>query len=77
LQTTFLKAFNDSAASLTVRKTVVECLIHFLKIAPKVDPIVKELASMIEGDKVDDVAKAEVAEVLAIIIRLNGKVIQA
>lgn len=76
LQTTFLKAFNDSQATPTVRKTVVECLIHFLKIVPKVDPIVKELASMVEGDKVDEVAKAEVAEVLAIIIRLNGKVIQ-
>lgn len=59
-----------------MRKTVVECLIQFLKIAPKVDPIVKELASMVEGDKVDEVAKAEVAEALALIIRLNGKVIQ-
>lgn len=76
LQTTFLKAFNDSQATPTVRKTVVECLLHFLKIAPKVDPIVKELASMVEGDKVDEVAKTEVAEILALIIRLNGKVIQ-
>ena len=44
LQTTFLKAFNDTQATPLVRKAVVDCLVHFLKIAPKVDPILKELS---------------------------------
>ena len=77
LQTTFLKAFNDTSATQHVRKIVVECLIHFLKIAPKIDPIVKELSLMLDGDKVDSLSKIEVGEILAIIIRLNGKSIQA
>ncbi len=76
LQTTFLKAFNDSQATSLVRKVVVDCLIHFLKIAPKVDPILKELSIMIEGDKLENEAKIEVAEILAIIIRSNGKTVQ-
>jgi hypothetical protein len=73
LQTTFLKAFNDSSATKVVRQEVVSCLIEFMKIAPKVDPIVKELSTMIEGDKLEEIAKVEVAEILAVIIRLNGK----
>ena len=76
LQTTFLKAFNDTQATSLVRKVVVDCLIHFLKIAPKVDPILKELTIMIEGDKLEDNAKIEVSEILAIIIRSNGKTVQ-
>lgn len=55
---------------------MVDCLINFLKIAPKVDPILKELTIMIEGDKLEDNAKIEVSEILAIIIRLNGKSVQ-
>jgi len=47
-----------------------------MKIALKVDPIVKELATMIEGDKLDLVAKVEVSEILALIIRIYGKSIQ-
>jgi hypothetical protein len=76
LQTTFLKAFNDSQATSLVRKVVVDCLIHFLKIAPKIDPILKELSIMIEGDKLENNAKIEVSEILAIIIRSNGKTVQ-
>lgn len=52
---------------------MVDCLINFLKIAPKVDPILKELSTMIEGDKVESNSKIEVAEILALIIRMNGK----
>lgn len=52
-------------------------MIHFLKIATKVDPIVKELATMIEGDKIDDIAKVEASEILALIIRSHGKSIQS
>ena len=59
-----------------MRKIVVDCLISFLKIAPKIDPIVKELTTMIEGDKLDNDQKIEVAEILALIIRMNGKAIQ-
>ncbi len=59
-----------------MRKEVVSCLIEFMKIALKVDPIVKELATMIEGDKVDMVSKIEVSEALALIIRIYGKSIQ-
>lgn len=44
-----------------------------MKIAPKVDPIVKELSTMIEGDKLEEIAKVEVSEALAIIIRTHGK----
>lgn len=76
LQTTFLKAFNDTQATPNVRKGVVDCLINFLKIAPKVDPILKELSTMIEGDKVESNSKIEVAEILALIIRMNGKNVQ-
>lgn len=73
LQTTFLKAFNDSQASKAVRQEVVSCIVEFMKIAPKVDPIVKELSTMVEGDKIEESAKVEVAEILAIIIRMFGK----
>lgn len=47
-----------------------------MKIAPKIDPIVKELTSMLDGDKIDNNSKIEVSEILAIIIRLSGKTIQ-
>lgn len=76
LQTTLIKAFNDSSATPLVRKVVVECLVAFLKIAPKIDPIVKELTSMLEGDKIDSISKIEVSESLAVIIRISGKTFQ-
>jgi hypothetical protein len=47
-----------------------------MKIALKVDPIVKELTTMIEGDKLDQIAKIEASEILALILRNNGKTIQ-
>jgi hypothetical protein len=47
-----------------------------IKIAPKVDPIVKELTSLLEGEKLDKESKIEVAEALALLIRLHGKAIQ-
>jgi hypothetical protein len=75
LQTTFLKAFNDNQATAIVRKEVVDCLLHFLKIAPKVDPILKELSVMLEGDKLENFSKIEVAEILSLIIRSNGKTV--
>ena len=47
-----------------------------MKIALKIDPIVKDLTSFVEGDKIDSLSKVEASEILAIIIRLNGKTIQ-
>jgi hypothetical protein len=74
LQTTFLKAFNDvQGATYDVRKLVVENLLLLVKITPKSDPIVKELASLLEGEKLEKEARVEVAEVLALIIKQDGK----
>lgn len=53
LQTTFLKAFGDSQSSLQVRKIVIECLLLLVKDTPRVDPIVKELTSLIDSDKIN------------------------
>jgi len=47
-----------------------------LKIALKVDPILKELSVLVEGDKLHDDAKTEASEILAILIRLGGKTVQ-
>lgn len=52
---------------------VIENLLLLVKITPKVDPIVKELVSLLEGDKLDKESKIEVAEALAIIIKIHGK----
>jgi len=73
LQTTFLKAFSDNLATPLLRKLVIENLLLLVKTIPKVDPIVKELNSLLDGDKLEREAKIEVAEALAIIIRTNGK----
>jgi len=55
---------------------VIDNLLLLIKITPKADPIVKELVSLLEGDKLDKDAKVEVAEALALIIRHHGKAIQ-
>lgn len=43
---------------------------------PKADPIVKDLTSQIDGDKVDGEQKVEVSQALALILREKGKAIQ-
>jgi len=54
LQTTFLKAFGDSQSSLQVRKVVIECLLLLVEGTPRVDPIVKELVSLLDSEnKID------------------------
>jgi len=53
LQTTFLKAFGDASSTDAVRQLVVENLLLLIQMAPKADPIVKELTSLLDGDKVD------------------------
>jgi len=47
----------------------------FLKIAPRIDPIVKDLSTMIDGDKIDNLSKIEASEVLVLIISSGGKAI--
>lgn len=53
LQTTFLKAFGDPQSSLAVRKVVIECLLLLVNTTTRVDPIVKELTSLLDSDKID------------------------
>jgi len=55
---------------------VIENLLLLVKTIPKVDPIVKELNAMLEGEKLERESKIEVAEALAVIIKLHGKGIQ-
>jgi len=75
LQTTFLKAFADSQSNDTVRQVVVENLLLLIKLTPKADPIVKELTSQLDGDKIDGEQKVQVSLALALIIREKGKAI--
>lgn len=53
LQTTFLKAFGDASSNEAVRQIVVENLLLLIQMTPKADPIVKELTSLLDGDKID------------------------
>ena len=69
MQTTFLKAFNDTQATAETRKVVVENLLLLIKITPKSDPIVKELTSLLDGEKLEREARIEVAEALALIVK--------
>jgi len=75
LQTTFLKAFGDVQSNDTVRQVVVENLLLLIKLTPKVDPIVKELTSQLDGDKIDGEQKVQVSLALALIIHEKGKAI--
>lgn len=53
LQTTFLKAFGDNMSTPQVRKSVQENLLILVKDVPRVDPIVKELSQLLEGNKIE------------------------
>lgn len=75
LQTTFLKAFGDVQSNDTVRHVVVENLLLLIKMTPKADPIVKELTSQLDGDKIDGEQKVQVSLALALVIREKGKAI--
>jgi hypothetical protein len=55
---------------------VIECLLLLVKDTPRVDPIVKELVSLLDSEKIDGEQKMEVSEMLALIIRTKGKSIQ-
>ena len=61
LQTTFLKAFGDPQSNESVRQVVVGNLLLLIEMTPKADPIVKELTSQLDGDKIDGEQKAAVS----------------
>ena len=73
LQTTFLRAIADPQANEDVRNVIVENLLILIKMVPKADPIVKELISQLDGDKIDGEQKMQVSLVLALILREKGK----
>lgn len=50
-------------------------MLLLVKGLPRVDPIIKELASLLDGPKIDGQQKQIVAETLALIIRAKGKAI--
>jgi len=75
LQTTFLKAFGDVLSTDTVRQVVVENLLLLIKLTPKIDPIVKDLTTQLDGDKTDGEQKVQVSLALALVIREKGKAI--
>ena len=56
-----------------MQKIVLENMILLVKGQPRVDPIIKELISIIEGSKVDGQQKELVSEGLALLIRAKGK----
>jgi hypothetical protein len=76
LQPTLLKAFGDAQSTEPVREVVIENLLLLIKMTPKADPIVKDLTSQIDGDKVDGEQKIQVSQALAFILREKGKAIQ-
>ena len=76
LQTTFLKAFADQQSNETVRQVVVENLLLLVKMTAKADPIVKDLAGQLDGDKVDGEQKVQVSQALALVLREKGKAVQ-
>ena len=57
LQTTFLKALGDPNSTEPLQRVVIENLILLAKGLLRVDPIVKELSSLIDGEKVDELQK--------------------
>jgi hypothetical protein len=50
-------------------------LLILVKDIPRIDPIIKELNSLLEGSKIEVEQKEEVSETLAFIIRTKGKAI--
>lgn len=54
----------------------MENLLLLVKMTPKADPIVKELTSQLDLDKIDGEQKMDVSQALALILREKGKAIQ-
>ena len=61
---------------LPLQRVVIENTILLVKGLLRVDPIVKELCSLIESSKIEGKQKEQVSECLALIIRAKGKSIQ-
>ena len=76
LQTTFLKAFGDPQSTPAVRQVVTESLLLLVQLTPKADPVLKDLTTQLDGDKIDGEQKAAVSQALALIIRAKGKGVQ-
>ena len=53
LQTTFLKALGDSSMNEHVLRVILENLILLVKGLTRVDPIIKELISLLDGNKIE------------------------
>lgn len=77
LQTTFLKALGDPLTVPDVREIVISNLLLLVGSLTRVDPIVKELNSLLDSQKIDNESKADVAVALALVIRIKGKAIQS
>ena len=75
LQTTFLKALGDSSMNEHVLRVILENLILLVKGLTRVDPIIKQLISLLDGNKIEGRQKQLAAEALALIIRAKGKAI--
>ena len=54
LQTTFLKALGDNQSTIPLQRVVIENTILLVKGLLRVDPIVKELCSLIESSKIEE-----------------------
>ena len=48
-----------------------------IKGMPRMDPIMKELNSLVDGSKIDGEQKVEVSECLALVMRAKGKAVQS
>ena len=77
MQTTYTKALGDAASTLSSRRIIMENLLLLIQSLPRIDPIVKELNSLIDGVKIDGDQKTTVSECLALIIRQKGKAISS
>jgi hypothetical protein len=75
LQTTFLKALGDNQTNTHTQQVVIENMLLLVKGLPRVDPVVKELIALVDGQKIDGEQKEQVAECLALVIKVKGKAI--
>lgn len=56
-----------------MRQVVVDNLLLLIKLAPKADPIIKDLSNQLEGEKVNGEQKMAVSLALALILREKAK----
>jgi len=63
--------------TLATRRVVMDNLVLLVQSLPRIDPIVKDLNAIIDGNKLDGDQKTSVSECLALIIRVKGKAISS